>query len=76
MEAFAPIFHTLNDAFGPVGALFVIISGYLFKRLSDIQDAQMAAAVADAKLMADMMNAFNNMKASFDQLAVIMRAPR
>ena len=76
MEFVEHVFTTLSSAFGPVGALFVIVSGYLMKRLFDIQDAQMAAAVADAKLQADMMNAFNNMKASFDQLAVMMRSPR
>lgn len=76
MEALQMAANWLNEAFGPVGALFVLISAHLFKRLSDIQDAQMAAAVADAKLQADLLNAFNNMKASFDQLALIMRAPR
>lgn len=76
MEAVQAMFNTLNEAFGPVGALFVIISAHLFKRLMDIQAAQMATAVADAKLQADMMHAFTDMKASFDQLALIMRAPR
>ena len=76
MEFIEHVFRILTDAFGPVGALFVMVSAYLQKRLFDIQDAQMAAAVADAKLQADLMNAFNNMKASFDQLAVMMRSPR
>lgn len=76
MEFIEHAFRTLTDAFGPVGALFLMVSFYLQKRLFDIQDAQMAAAVADAKLQADLMNAFNNMKASFDQLAVMMRSPR
>lgn len=76
MEALHAMFNTLNEAFGPVGALFVIISGHLFKRLMDIQNAQMNAAVADAKLQADLMHAFNDMKNSFDQLALIMRATR
>lgn len=76
MEALHAMFNTLNEAFGPVGALFVIISAHLFKRLMDIQAAQMTAAVADAKLQTDLMHAFNDMKASFDQLAMIMRSVR
>lgn len=76
MESLQAVFTVLNEAFGPVGALFVIISAFLLKRLFAIQDAQMAAAIADARLQADLMNAFNNMKASFDQMALTMRTQK
>jgi len=33
MEQLGSIFNTLADAFGPVGALFVIIAGYLLREL-------------------------------------------
>ena len=74
MEAVEHIFNTLAEAFGPVGALFVIIAAYLAKRLFDIQDLQMASAVADAKLQADTQNAFNNMRQAFESLTAELRA--
>lgn len=76
MEAIERIFSTLTAAFGPVGALFVIIAGYLLRRLFTIQDKQMDSAVADAKLQADLMNAFNNMKGAFDNVANLLRDKR
>lgn len=68
------IFTTLAAAFGPVGALFVIIAAYLTRRLFAIQDKQMDSAVADAKLQADLQNAFNNMRTAFDSLTSELRA--
>ena len=59
---------------GPVGALFAVVSGYLLRRLFAIQDKQLDAGVADAKLQADLMNAFGNMKSAFDALTAELRA--
>ena len=76
MEALERIFSTLAAAFGPVGALFVIISAYLLRRLFTIQDKQMDSAVADAKLQTDLKNAFDNMRTAFDAVASMLRDRR
>ena len=74
MESIEHIFNTLAGAFGPVGALFVIIAAYLAKRLFAIQDKQIDSAIADAKLEADRINAFNNMRTAFDSLTAELKA--
>lgn len=74
MEQIEHIFNTLAAAFGPVGALFVIIAGFLLRRLFAIQDKQMDSAVADAKLQTDLKNAFDNMRAAFDSVVAEFRA--
>lgn len=74
MDQLGSIFNTLAAAFGPVGALFVIIAGFLARRLFAIQDKQMDAAVADAKLQTDLKNAFDNMRAAFDSVVAEFRA--
>ena len=76
MDAVDHIFTTLSSAFGPVGALFVIIAAYLLKRLFAIQDAQMASAIADAKLQSDLKNAFDNMTQAFKDCTSAIRGPR
>ncbi|CAB4188150.1 hypothetical protein UFOVP1165_43 [uncultured Caudovirales phage] len=74
MDQLSSIFNTLAEAFGPVGALFVIIAGFLLRRLFSIQDKQMDSAVADAKLQTDLKNAFDNMRTAFDSVVLEFRA--
>lgn len=61
MAELIEFFTFLSAAIGPVGALFAVTSGFLFSRLSKMQDKIMSAFIADTALKERLLAAVNTL---------------